>query len=120
MGLISRVSSRTYRDKKQTKKKWFVENVKRNSVKSYRQIHVLSKHTILVRQEHRKKLGGNKLLEAKKRTDRFDEKVGKGKQFYRRCRLCELPVHQKHFRYCQKCAYMKAICPICGKRVISK
>merc|ERR1719158_338778 len=65
-----------------------------------------------------RKVGGNKLLE--KRSDRYDpsRKLNKNVH-YRRCKICDQIVHQKHFRYCHKCSVMKGICSICGKRMIN-
>ena len=63
--------------------------------------------------------GGNKLLE--RRADRFDDsRNGKknGKMYFRKCRICDATVQQKHFRFCQKCSYIKHICAICGTRVL--
>ncbi|KHN78785.1 Cysteine-rich PDZ-binding protein [Toxocara canis] len=59
------------------------------------------------------KKGGNenKLLSTKK--DRFQPYV----QEFRRCRICKTKVHQVGSHYCQQCAYQKAICAMCGKKM---
>merc|ERR1712060_738301 len=118
MGLISRVSSRTYREKI---KKWSAKNAPKKLGK------IVTVDPLCHRAQNQgssgtgqksRKVGGNKLLEAK-RTDRFNVNRQNGKTtHYRRCKICDNNVHQKHFRYCHKCSCMKGICQVCGVRLI--
>ncbi|XP_069962948.1 cysteine-rich PDZ-binding protein [Bactrocera oleae] len=34
------------------------------------------------------------------------------------CRICRQKVHQIGSHYCQACAYKKAICAMCGKKLL--
>ncbi|VDN50797.1 unnamed protein product [Dracunculus medinensis] len=38
-------------------------------------------------------------------------------QEFRKCRICKTKVHQIGSHYCQQCAYQKAICAMCGKKM---
>ncbi|MFH4977591.1 hypothetical protein AB6A40_004300 [Gnathostoma spinigerum] len=53
----------------------------------------------------------NKILTTKK--DRYQPY---SKEF-KKCRICKTQVHQVGSNYCQQCAYQKAICAICGKKL---
>ncbi|KAH9406890.1 PREDICTED: cysteine-rich PDZ-binding protein-like [Rhagoletis zephyria] len=35
------------------------------------------------------------------------------------CKICKQKVHQAGSHYCQSCAYKKAICAMCGKKLYS-
>ncbi|KAH8263183.1 hypothetical protein KR044_005517 [Drosophila immigrans] len=35
------------------------------------------------------------------------------------CRICRQKVHQMGAHYCQACAYKKAICAMCGKKILN-
>ncbi|XP_016924131.3 cysteine-rich PDZ-binding protein [Drosophila suzukii] len=35
------------------------------------------------------------------------------------CRICRQKVHQMGAHYCQACAYKKAICAMCGKKIMN-
>ncbi|XP_075149816.1 cysteine-rich PDZ-binding protein [Haematobia irritans] len=35
------------------------------------------------------------------------------------CRICRQKVHQAGSHYCQACAFKKAICAMCGKKLMS-
>lgn len=61
-----------------------------------------------------RKVGENKLLSSKKH--RFDPLAGKD---FNKCRICKSKVHQCGSHYCQECAYKKAICAMCGKKMMS-
>ncbi|CAG9535367.1 unnamed protein product [Cercopithifilaria johnstoni] len=54
---------------------------------------------------------GNKLLSTRK--DRFQPYS----QEFRKCRICKTVVHQVGSHYCQQCAYQKAICAMCGRKM---
>ena len=38
---------------------------------------------------------------------------------FAKCRLCNAKLHQPGSVYCQDCAYQKAICAMCGKKLLS-
>lgn len=38
---------------------------------------------------------------------------------FKPCRICRQKVHQAGSYYCQACAYKKAICSMCGKKLMS-
>ncbi|XP_037883721.1 cysteine-rich PDZ-binding protein [Glossina fuscipes] len=58
-----------------------------------------------------RKINENKALTSAK--DRFNP-VGKVP-----CRICRQKVHQAGSHYCQSCAYKKAICAMCGKKLMN-
>ncbi|XP_053462122.1 cysteine-rich PDZ-binding protein-like, partial [Nycticebus coucang] len=68
-----------------------------------------------------RKLNENKALTSKKA--RFDP-YGKNKfsggacGSFSTCKICKTSVHQPGSHYCQGCAYKKAICSMCGKKVL--
>lgn len=53
-----------------------------------------------------RKINENKALSAKKRWQPYAAK----------CTLCKSPL-QPDYKYCQKCAYVKGVCAMCGKQV---
>ncbi|VIO96056.1 CRIPT protein, putative [Brugia malayi] len=59
------------------------------------------------------KKGGNENKLLSTRKDRFQPY----NQEFRKCRICKTVVHQVGSHYCQQCAYQKAICAMCGKKM---
>lgn len=60
-----------------------------------------------------RKVGENKALSSAKA--RFNPYTAK----FETCRICRQKVHQVGSHYCQSCAYKKAICAMCGKKLMS-
>ncbi|CAK9818564.1 Cysteine-rich PDZ-binding protein [Anthophora plagiata] len=60
-----------------------------------------------------RKVGENKALSAGKA--RFNPYTAT----FETCRICRQKVHQVGSHYCQSCAYKKAICAMCGKKLMS-
>merc|ERR1712166_713434 len=54
-----------------------------------------------------RKLGENKLLSTNAR-------VASGNKLVNKCKMCKQRVNDVHGTYCQKCAFAKGICHICG------
>ncbi|VDK75977.1 unnamed protein product [Litomosoides sigmodontis] len=59
------------------------------------------------------KKGGDANMLLSTRKDRFQPY----NQEFRKCRICKTVVHQVGSHYCQQCAYQKAICSMCGKKM---
>lgn len=55
-----------------------------------------------------RKLNENKVLSTSKRW----------KPYGAACKLCKSSVQDGSYKYCQKCAYAKALCAMCGKQMI--
>ena len=51
------------------------------------------------------------LLKGKAQSRGFDPLASK-------CRICKSANVQKGYYYCQKCAYSKGICAMCGKKIL--
>lgn len=60
-----------------------------------------------------RKVGENKALSSGKA--RFNPYTAK----FEICKICRQKVHQVGAHYCQACAYKKAICAMCGKKLMS-
>lgn len=60
-----------------------------------------------------KKVNENKLLSAMKTKGKT-----KFEPYAKNCKLCDSKLHQKGLNYCQKCAYKKGICGMCGISVV--
>ena len=58
-------------------------------------------------------VGENKLLSSKK--NRYNPTTSE----FTRCRICKTKVHQVGARFCQECSYKKAICAMCGIKMMS-
>ncbi|OXU27720.1 hypothetical protein TSAR_004637 [Trichomalopsis sarcophagae] len=59
------------------------------------------------------KVGGNKALTKRRsRINPYSAKFGA-------CKICRQKTHQAGTHYCQSCAYKKAICAMCGKKLMS-
>ncbi|KAK6616979.1 hypothetical protein RUM43_014765 [Polyplax serrata] len=59
-----------------------------------------------------RKIGENKAIGAPRtRFNPYTTKFGT-------CRICRQNVHQAGHHYCQACAYKKAICSMCGKKLL--
>lgn len=56
-----------------------------------------------------RKLNENKILSKSKKWTPY----GSG------CKLCKKSIDDG-YKYCQKCAYAKALCAMCGKQIMSK
>ena len=59
-----------------------------------------------------RKIGENKAISGNKA--RFNPYTSK----FENCRICRQKVHQVGSHYCQACAYKKAICAMCGKKLL--
>ena len=59
-----------------------------------------------------RKVGENKAISGNKA--RFNPYTSK----FESCRICRQKVHQVGSHYCQACAYKKAICAMCGKKLL--
>lgn len=59
-----------------------------------------------------RKVGENKAITGNK--SRFSPYTSK----FEKCRICRQNVHQVGSHYCQACAYKKAICAMCGKKLL--
>lgn len=59
-----------------------------------------------------RKINENKALTSKQRFNPYTAK-------FENCRICRQKVHQIGSHYCQACAYKKAICAMCGKKLMS-
>jgi hypothetical protein len=59
-----------------------------------------------------RKVGENKAITGNK--FRFSPYTSK----FETCRICRQKVHQVGSHYCQACAYKKAICAMCGKKLL--
>ncbi|XP_014665232.1 PREDICTED: cysteine-rich PDZ-binding protein-like [Priapulus caudatus] len=59
-------------------------------------------------------IGENKALTSGKAR----YKPYKGSDQFEKCRICKSRVHQVGSYYCQGCAYKKAICAMCGKKMM--
>jgi hypothetical protein len=59
-----------------------------------------------------RKVGENKAITGNK--FRFSPYTSK----FEICRICRQKVHQVGSHYCQACAYKKAICAMCGKKLL--
>ncbi|WFD34630.1 hypothetical protein MCUN1_001471 [Malassezia cuniculi] len=56
--------------------------------------------------------GGRRLRENKQLT------AGRFSPLVSRCKLCSQSVLQERANYCQKCAYKKGLCAICGTQIL--
>lgn len=59
------------------------------------------------------KVNENKLLSSKKLTGK-----NSFEPYAASCKLCSAKLHQKGHAYCQKCAYKKGICGMCGIKMV--
>ena len=59
-----------------------------------------------------RKVGENKALTARSRASPYTTA-------FNCCRICRQKVHQAGSHYCQACAYKKAICAMCGVKMLN-
>ncbi|ODO05685.1 hypothetical protein I350_04745 [Cryptococcus amylolentus CBS 6273] len=70
-----------------------------------------------------RKIGENKLLSARARASPYAKpgqgaKKGSINPYGNKCLDCKQNVHQNNATRCQKCAYKKGLCAICGNIVL--
>ncbi|XP_063902363.1 cysteine-rich PDZ-binding protein-like [Zophobas morio] len=57
----------------------------------------------------RREINENKLLTARKLRET---------PYTSRCKICKQKCHQPNAKYCQKCAYKKGLCALCGTMIM--
>jgi len=62
-----------------------------------------------------RKMSENKLLDKSKR--KFQPYGGKGSLYGGKCKECKAQLHQQGI-YCQRCAYQKGECSMCGVKIL--
>jgi ABC-type bacteriocin/lantibiotic exporter with double-glycine peptidase domain len=61
---------------------------------------------------------GTKTKERKINENKLLKKRNQFEPYSNCCKLCKTRLHQKNSNYCQKCAFDKGICAMCGVKMI--